>query len=173
CPLRVGATVDSSALLDERGLRGRELLPLPFAQHAAAESDHRPALIDNGENDTVAKPVVAPSSALWIDHEAHIFQRFISITRKNTLQVLPAIGRIADSEARRDLAGQAAALEVFDSARRRLQLLAIVVAGALHDLVKIRPAFGFLGARFKLRHLHADRFGEILYRFDVAKALVC
>src|SRR6266850_1920961 len=80
--------------------------------------------------------------------------------------------RIADSEARRDFACQPTALEVFDSARRCLQLLAIVVAGALHDLVQIRSAFGFLGPRLEFRHLHADRFGEILYRFDIAQALV-
>src|SRR5260221_1429621 len=169
---RLAKTVELASFLDERVLRGVEVLRLPFAEPTAPKRDHRAALIENGEHDAVAKPVITPPPTLRIDHEARIFQRLVGIARKNTLQALPPIGRVADSEARRDFAGQAAALEIFDGARRCLQLIAIVIAGALHDLVQVRSAFGFLYARLEIRHLHADRFGEILYRFDVAKALV-
>jgi hypothetical protein len=137
----------------------------------AAEGDHRTPLVQDREHDAIAEPVVA-APAFAVDHQARVLQRRVRIAREHPLQVLPAVRGVADAEARRDLAGEPAALQVLDRIRRGLELLPVVVAGLLHDLVQVGTRFGFLRARLELGHLHADRFGQVLHRVDVAEPLV-
>src|SRR5437879_10907618 len=69
---RLDKTVELASLLEQRGLRGVEVLRLPFTEHAAPKCDHRAALIENGEHDAVAKPVITPAPTLRTDHETRI-----------------------------------------------------------------------------------------------------
>src|SRR5258708_6268297 len=92
---RLDKTVELASLLEERGLRGVEVLRLPFAEHAAPKCDHRAALIENGEHDAIAKPVITPPSTLPIDHEARVFHPFSAIPPKTTLPPLPPPTRVA------------------------------------------------------------------------------
>src|SRR5262249_38330730 len=95
---------------------------------------------------------------------------------KSALQALPVIGRVADAKARGDLAGETAALEILDRARRFLQLAAVELHRLLEHAVEVRLALFLLDllrrARLPFRHLHADAGGEVLHRVDIAHAAV-
>ena len=96
--------------------------------------------------------------------------------REGPLERLPVIGRIADAKAGGDLAGEPAALQVFDGARRFLQLAAIEVHRLFHEPVEVGlalpPGRLLRARRLPLRHLHAHRRGELLHGVDVAERRV-
>src|SRR6185369_11230668 len=89
-------------------LGGIQVLGLALVDHPAAETDHRAALVEDGEHDAVAKAVVAPALFL-VDHQAGFGQALVAVVRKHFFQRLPVVRRIADSEARRGLTGTVAA----------------------------------------------------------------
>ena len=104
----------------------------PCADDAAAEADDVAALVEDGKHDAVAEAVVA--AALLVDDDQAAFdQRRVVVVGKDPLQALPAVGRVAEAEARGDFAGQAAALEVVDGLGRGLQLFAVEAHGARHQ----------------------------------------
>ena len=138
---RLEKPVELAALLEQRSLGRVEVLGaafsfplgwLAFVQHAAAESDHGPALIENGKHDAVAKSVVA-SPALAVDHQPRVLQRLVAVVGEDALQVLPPVGGITDAEARRDFSGEPSALQILNRTRSVLELLAVIVAGSFHD----------------------------------------
>jgi hypothetical protein len=113
------------------------------------------------------------------NHEAALLQQRIVVARKHARQVAPAVRRVTEPEVRRDLPGQATALQVVDRPRARLQLLAIGLGRAREHLRQRRPALLLrarlvaLGSRqVVVRHRHAHLTGQILHRIDEAHPAV-
>ena len=167
-------TVDLAPLLEQRRFRGIEVFGLACAEHAPAEADRRTAYRKDREHHPVAEAIV--TLAFVLDHQPALNQRLVVVFRKRRAQRLPVVGRVADAEARRDLAGQSATLQVLDRARRFLQLRAVELHGALHHRVKVGFALAarrlLRRRRPELRHLHARHRGEILHRIDVTEARI-
>jgi len=120
---------------------------------------------------TVAEAVVA-LALVALNDQAALDQRLVLVLLERRLEPLPSLGRVADAEARRDLSGEAAALEVLDGARRFLQLGAVELHRLLHHAVQVGLALLarrlFRRARLQFGHLHADRRGQVLDGVDVA-----
>jgi hypothetical protein len=53
--------VELASLVEDRALRGVQVLGFAVAEHAAAEADHTPAAIPDREDHPVAEAVVAPA----------------------------------------------------------------------------------------------------------------
>src|SRR6185503_3321321 len=104
--------VELAAFLEQRRLRRVQVLRLSVSQHAPAEPDGRAARAEDRKHDAVAEAVVA--LALVLDDQAGFHQGLVLIVGEWRFQRLPVIGRVADAEARRDLAAQTTALEVLD-----------------------------------------------------------
>src|SRR5207248_1251486 len=85
------------------------------------------------EHDAVAEAVVALAIGLVValatlrDDEPAFFEQRVVVARKPARQRPPAFRRITEPEARGDLAGQAASLQVVDGARTALELLPVVL----------------------------------------------
>lgn len=114
---------------------------------------------------------------LAFDDQAGLDQRcgdgVVAICAEHGLERLPVVRRVAQAEVPGDLTGQAAALEVLDGAGGAAQLLAVVVAGARHDVAQgdgLGLPLGAGGGRQAtalLRHRHADRLRQIADGLDV------
>ena len=140
------------------------------ADEAPAETNDVAARVQDREHDAVAKAVVA--AALFVlDDQAAFDQRRVGIVGEYLLQPLPVVGRIAEAEARGDLAGQAAALQIVHGLGRNLQLVFVEARRAGHRLGQRRlPGALDLDALRDLGHLHAGVMGEVLDRVDEAQA---
>jgi hypothetical protein len=161
--------VELTSLGEDGSFRGVEVLGLALAEHTTAETDHPAAAVVNGKHDPVAETVVA--LAVAGDHEAGGFQRRIVVGGHVPGQRLPAVGRIADAEAGRDRAGQAAALEVLDRLGRVAQRAAIELGRGQEkagQIARLLTPLGFarpLDARHGEPHVAReilDRLGERL-----------
>ena len=113
--------VEFASLREHRRFRRVEILGFARAHHAPAEADHAAAGVVDGKHDAVAEAVVA-LAAVAVDHESGGIELRVVVLREDALQALPLVRCVADAEARGDLAGEAAALQVLDRARRILQL---------------------------------------------------
>ena len=135
----------------------------PVAHHPAAEADHAAAAVVDGEHHPVAEAVVA-LAAVAVDHEAGGVQLRRVVFGKHRLEALPGVGRIADAETRGDFAGEAAALEVVDGARRVLQLRAVELGRGEQDFVQVLRfvALFALARALDARHFHAGIAREFL-----------
>ena len=102
----------------------------PAAEHAAAEADHVPARIADREHDAVPKAVVA-AALLVTDHEARLDELLdlVPAVAEGAQDRIPGVGGVADAEAGRGRAVDAAALEVLDGGRRFAQRAAVELIG--------------------------------------------
>ena len=130
---RLVQAIQLLTFFEQGSFRRIEVFGLALPQHAAAETDHRAALVEDGKHDAVAEAVVA-LAAFALDHQPRLHQGFRGVIVKNLGQILPCRRRIADAEARRDFAGKAALLEVLDRLGRTLELIAVIARGLQHEL---------------------------------------
>ena len=144
-----------------------------FFERASAKSNHPPALIMNGKHHTIAKAIIT-LALVTLDHQPCGNQRLGVVIGEGFLQVLPSARRVADAEFLRHFAGHAAFLQVFDGARRVLQLLTIILRCLKHDLVQIIALFRLVARLFEFgfRHLHAGHLREVFHRIDETQAAV-
>src|SRR5690606_17656758 len=166
------------ALVKELGFRRVQVLRLAFVEHASPKAERAAARITDGEHHTVAKPVVVSGGdvgfALPLDEQAGLQEaRALRFTCPELPQQgVPGVGRIAQREAGRRLARQAARFEVFAGARGALQLMAIELRRLFERLEQ--P----LRARWPRRllvfawNLHPQTSSEILDRLDEAEVIV-
>ncbi|KGX49631.1 hypothetical protein Y025_5578 [Burkholderia pseudomallei TSV32] len=180
---RLEQAVQLAALVEQRRLRRIQVFGLAAVQHPAAEADDLPLHVADREHDPLAEPVVAARDAVRVglladDHEARVDERIVAVVVERRLEVLPAVRRVAEPEAQRDLARQAAPLQVLDRVRRAAQLLAVIVTGGLHHVgQRGRDRFRRRGRRMAVaraaasahrrrlvRHREPDRLRELLHR---------
>ena len=101
-----------------------------------------------------------------------------AIAAEYSLEILPAIRRIAEAEARRDLAAQAPAFQIVDRALRTFELLAVVLARLRQRIAErhgLRALLSLLLGRQPrafARHGQSGRLRKLLDRLDVGQPAV-
>ena len=171
--LRQEEAVELAPLLEQRGLGRVQVLGFALVEHAPAEGDDASAAVVDREDDAVAEAVVAPP-LLVVDDQAGVGERLRLVVGEGLLQRLPLVGRVAEPEARGDLARQPAALEVVDGLAGRLELVAVEARRHRHRLIKAFARVVMHGCRAAaiVGHLQADLGSELLDRVDEAQSAV-
>ena len=99
--------------LEERRFRRVQVFWFAFSKHPSAKGDDLAFLIHDWEHDSVAKTVVQ-TAVLVLDHQSRLLQAFNGVVLKHCAKVLPAIGRVANTEFLGDFPADAARFQVVD-----------------------------------------------------------
>ena len=178
---RLEQAVELAALQEDRRLGRVQVFRLALVQHPPAEADDLALGVADREHDAVAEAVVAALLAGLVlqDDQAGLDQLGVVVFAEGAGQAVPARRRIAQAEARGDLAGQAAALQIVDRAAAALELAAVVAAGLGEHVHQRELLLAGLGGALALArvavvvgHGQAQLAGQILDRLDEAQAAV-
>jgi len=103
------------------------------------------------------------------------FEQWVVIAREHAGEAAPTVGGIAQAKGQGDLAGQPAALQVFDRPLVGLELLAVMVACLVQHIGQRGLAFfqrgsflALLRRAVVLGHRHAHLLGEVAHRIEKA-----
>lgn len=174
-------SVEFLALVEDRSLRGVQVLRLVVAEHPAAEGDDPPAAVADREHHAIAEAVVALAGVAVLHQQAGVEHGLeLQVVATQVLeQVVPARRGEAEAEVAGDLAGQAAALQVVHRGLARrvaFQRLLVELGGGAEQRVERRvgrlarrvPA----SAAFLARHVHAGALGQFLDRLGELQLVV-
>ena len=173
---RLGQAVQHPALVEERGLRGVEVLGLAGAEDSSAEGDDPPALVGDGEHDAPAEAVIGRAGVVvGPDQKAGGDQQVLgdAVAGQRPLDGAPGVHGKAQAEPRDGLVIQAAAAKIRQplAALGHAERLLEIGAGRLHHIVKglalagPLALFGGVG-----RNLHPRVAGQALDRLGKAHA---
>ena len=167
---RLRQTIKLTPFFEQRRFRRVEVFGLAGVQDAATKTDHHAALVHDRKHDAIAKTIVT-TTLVVLDHQSDILETLVVVFRKRRLQALPAIGRVAKTVLRRDLARQSAALQVIDGAAGILELVAVKLHRLLHDGVQVGALRQGLGtaARLVFGHFHAGVLSQVCHRLNITK----
>ncbi len=174
-------SVEFLALVEDRSLRGVQVLRLVVAEHPAAEGDDPPAAVADREHHAIAEAVVALAGVAVLHQQAGVEHGLeLQVVATQVLeQVVPAGRGETEAEVAGDLAGQAAALQVVHRGFARgvaFQRLLVELGGGAEQRVERRvgrlarrvPA----SAAFLARHVHAGALGQFLDRLGELQLVV-
>ena len=114
--------VELAALAEHRRLGRVEVLGLAFVEHAATEADHLALHRADRKHDPIAKAVVALALGVVValaalrNDEPAFFEQRVVVAREHAGQSTPSVARVAEAEARGDLAAQSTAFQIVDGA---------------------------------------------------------
>src|SRR5690606_30503236 len=123
---RLVEPVELPALVKQRGLRGVQVLGLALVEHASAEADNTPPIVVDRKHDAVAEAVVA-AVGLPAHGEPGLDQRLArpGADAQGARQVVPAVGRITETEGGGHLAADSPSLEIRHGTLASAQLLPV------------------------------------------------
>ena len=168
--------VEQAALAVERGLGRIQVLGLLVAEAPAAEGDHAPLQIADGEQQTAAEAIVDARTVLARDDEPGRDQRVFgyALRLQRPQQHVPALGSPAQSEAPGDLGLDAALVEIGAGtlAARGPQALGVEAGRQIHHAEQLfaarigRPGSTVLGQR------HVGLLGQCAHRLGEREAVL-
>ena len=157
--------VELTALVEDRGLRGIQILRLAVVQHSPAEADGAPAAVQDGVHHPVAEAVVgAPTAAGNRQAGLHEVLAGLLVAAEGTHQAVPPRRGIPELEGIERGGVEAAAPQVLLRPARLgvlVQLALEVLPGPVEQAVEGgKPGLGRTGRSALLRDRHPGPLGE-------------
>ena len=177
-------TVQFGPLVEQGGFRGVQVLGLPFAEDAPAESHHPAAVVLDGENDASAEAVIVAGAALPAlvrfsglgfarGNQSGLDQHLLgmAILAQGSGEVVPAVRGETDPELGGDDAVQPALLEIGDGLLGVGMLAQLLLEPGIGQADDVQQLCRVFGIRCRLvgtglpRHFHGDVVRQFLHRF--------